>query len=48
MKAKVHFYHKEPMELEIVRIVPNSSSTLGVYYRDGYTEKFLTAESVSE
>lgn len=48
MKAKVHFYHKEPIELEIVRIVPNSSSTLGVYYIDGHTEKFLVAESISE
>jgi len=48
MKAKGRFSKKGSIELEIVRIVPNSSSTLGVYYRDGYTEKFLTAESVSE
>lgn len=44
--AKVHLYNKPTVELDVVRVVPNTDQTVGVYYRAGNVETYITAQYV--
>lgn len=44
--AKVHLYNKPAVDLDVVRVVPNTDQTIGVYYRAGGVETYVTAQYV--
>lgn len=44
--AKVHFYNKPAVDLDVVRVVPNTNQTVGVYYRAGGVETYVAAQYV--
>lgn len=47
MKAKVHLYNKPVVELDIVRVVPNTDQTVGVYYKAAKgIETYISAQFV--
>jgi len=44
--VKIHLYNKPVVELDVVRVVPNTDQTVGVYYLADGIECYTAAEFV--